>query len=379
MEDILKGFKDYTGEEAQKRAFVQKVLVETFERYGFEPAETPIIEYEEFVRGSQEQAQDEVISDIYKLQDKAKRKLALRYEFTFQIKRLMKNKKLPYKRYQIGPVFRDEPISKNRLRQFVQCDADIISSTIKDEAELLSMAVEIAKKLKIEPVILVNNRKLLSEILEKEQIKKKNRQKVLTEIDKYGKLPESEIKKNLDGLGAGNLLNQLKKNESYFKQFKSYKEILDLIKYCRLFGVKVLFSPTIVRGLGYYNGTVFEVKAKGVKETIIAGGAFKIDNIQSFGISFGLDRITALSKIEDKKEKYLVVSLGQDKEAISTLQRLREKNKAVGIYYGKPSKALQYANSYDFNKVIMIGENEVKKKKIKVKDMKSGKESVMGI
>src|SRR3989344_5967507 len=150
MEDILKGFKDYTGEEAQKRAFVQKVLVETFERYGFEPAETPIIEYEEFVRGSQEQAQDEVISDIYKLQDKAKRKLALRYEFTFQIKRVMKNKKLPYKRYQIGPVFRDEPISENRFRQFIQCDIDTIGSTTKDEAEILKTVSDILNKLKID-------------------------------------------------------------------------------------------------------------------------------------------------------------------------------------------------------------------------------------
>jgi len=112
----VKGFRDFSGEEAEKRKAIKEIIVEIFERYGFEPAETPIIEQEEFVRG--ENKQDEAVSDIFKLQDKGKRNLALRYEFTFQLKRLMKNKKLPYKRYQIGEVFRDEPISENRFRQF---------------------------------------------------------------------------------------------------------------------------------------------------------------------------------------------------------------------------------------------------------------------
>src|SRR3990172_13441169 len=114
--DVVKGFKDYTGEEARRRnALIGNIRV-AFENYGFEPAETPIVEYEEFVRG--ENKQDEAVSDIFKLQDKGKRELALRYEFTFQLKRLMKNKKLPYKRYQIGPVFRDETVSLKRLKKF---------------------------------------------------------------------------------------------------------------------------------------------------------------------------------------------------------------------------------------------------------------------
>ena len=132
--EIVKGFKDYIGEEAKKRKKIIEVITETFEKYGFEPAETPIIEYENFVKGQNEQ--DEAVSDIYKLKDKGKRKLALRYEFTFQLKRLAKNKKIPYKRYQIGEVFRDEPASgvKTRFRQFTQGDADIVGSKIKDEA-----------------------------------------------------------------------------------------------------------------------------------------------------------------------------------------------------------------------------------------------------
>src|SRR3990167_4248335 len=160
--DVVKGFKDYTGDEAEKRAEVKKIIEGAFAKYGSEPAETPIIEYAQFVRG--ENKQDEAVSDIFQLQDKGKRELALRYEFTFQLKRLMKNKKLPYKRYQIGPVFRDEPATSTRFRQFIQCDVDCLGSTVRNEAEIISLTSELFKKLGIEPVILINNRRLLNEI-----------------------------------------------------------------------------------------------------------------------------------------------------------------------------------------------------------------------
>ena len=103
--DTIKGFKDYVGEEAWKRSEIKKILVDTFEKYGFEPAETPVIEAEEFVKG--DNSQDEAISDVYSLQNKSKRNIALRYEVTFQLKRLMQNMKLPCKRCEIGEVLRD--------------------------------------------------------------------------------------------------------------------------------------------------------------------------------------------------------------------------------------------------------------------------------
>jgi len=165
--EIVKGFKDYSGEESKKLSEIREIIAETFEKYGFEPVETPIIEYEEFVKSGNED--DEAVSDIFKLKDKGKRNLALRYEFTFQLKRLMKNKKLPYKRYQIGQVFRDEPTQVNRLRQFTQADADIIglsSSVARDEAEILVLANEILNRLGTKPIVLINNRKLLNEILD---------------------------------------------------------------------------------------------------------------------------------------------------------------------------------------------------------------------
>jgi len=145
--ETVKGFKDFLGEDAIKRQKIREILVKSFNLYGFEPAETPIVEYEEFVRG--DNPSDEAVSDTFKLKDRGNRKLALRYEFTFQLKRLAKNQKLPFKRYQMGNVFRDEPISGNRFRQFMQCDVDIIGSSIKDEAEVLTLTFNVLKELGI--------------------------------------------------------------------------------------------------------------------------------------------------------------------------------------------------------------------------------------
>jgi len=376
MTEVVKGFKDFTGEEAERRANIKKIIARNFEKYGFEPAETPVVEYEDFVKGGDTNEGDEVISDIFKLKDKGKRSLALRYEFTFQLKRLMNNKKLPYKRYQIGPVFRDEPVGPNRVRQITQCDVDIVGlsdNPARDEAEILSLTDDILRELGVKPVILINNRKLLNEILDDLKIKKK-RDEVLREIDKLGKVSEAQVKANLKKIHAEKMVDALKEGEDYFNKFESYKEIVSLIDYCRIYGMEIKFSPTIIRGLSYYNGNVFEIKAEGIKETIVAGGSYKFNGVQCTGISFGLERISAVAKVKPGKKDYLVVSLEQDRDAIKLAQKLRNAGGDVSIYYGKPSKALEYANSYQIEKVIFVGEKEVKSGKYKIKNMSSGKE-----
>src|SRR3989344_5432484 len=195
IKDPVKGFKDYTGLDALKRQETQRIVENVFRSFGFEPAETPIIEDEEFVRG--DNANDEAVSGVYKLTDKGERKLALRYEFTFQLKRIIQGKKMPYRRYQIGPVFRDEPISGNRSRQFTTCEVDVVGSTLRDDAEILVVANQIINSLNIgEVIIYYNNRKLLNEILEKEGVKEADRKQVIRELDKLDKLSEEEVLKN---------------------------------------------------------------------------------------------------------------------------------------------------------------------------------------
>lgn len=371
----VKGFKDYIGKEALKREAIKSIIIKNFKNYGFEPAETPAIEYEEFVKSGNEQ--DEAISDIYKLEDKGKRKLALRYEFTFQLKRFAKNKKLPYKRYQIGEVFRDEPISSNRFRQFVQCDADIIGSTIKEDAEILALSSSILKELGIYAVINVNNRKLLNEVLDKEGIK--NKEDVIREIDKLDKLPEKEIRDNLKKYNADKLIQIFKKPKSFFKRYESYKEIEELEKYCDYYKTNINFSPNLARGLSYYTGTIFEIKTRGIKETICGGGSYLVNNIQSTGISFGLERISELSKIEPKEKRILIISIGEDKKAIWISEKLRKENIGCLVMFGKISKALEFANSYNIPYVVFVGKDEIKQKKVKLRDMITGKEKLVSL
>ena len=181
---------------------------------------------------------------------------------------------------------------------------------------------------------------------------------------------------NLKKYNAEKLLNIIEKPESYFKKYKAYSEIVELKKYCKYYGFDVMFSPFLARGLSYYTGNVFEIKSE-IKETICGGGTYMVGDIVATGISFSIERLMAVTKILIDIERILIVSLNKDKEAISLAKQLRKKGKDVGIYFGRPSKALEYANSYRIKKVIFVGEKEIKSKKFKVKDMKSGKENFL--
>ncbi len=375
----IKGFRDFIGPEALKREAIKQLLIKKFKAYGFIPAETPIIEFEEFVKGSNQQ--DEAISDIFKLKDKGDRELALRYEFTFQLKRLTQGKRLPFRRYQIGEVFRDEPISTNRFRQFTQCDVDVIGSTARDEAEILKLFSEIFKENGIDATVFINNRKLLNEILDEQGINDKGRkEQIIREIDKLDKLSESEVKDNLKKFGAEKLLNLFKKPEEYFKKYESYKEIKELKDFCRAYSIKVEFSPTLARGLSYYTGSIFEIKLKGMRESIAGGGSYQINNVQSTGISFSIERLASLSNVKGQGVKCIIISIGQDKEqdreSIKLAQVLREKSISCFIM-DKISKALDYANQEQIPYVIFLGKDEIKKKKAKLRDMKTGKEEFL--
>jgi histidyl-tRNA synthetase len=368
--ETVKGFQDVTGEESLKREKIKEILTNNFRLYGFESAETPTIEYEEFVKKGN--GNDEVISDVFKLKDKGNRNLALRYEFTFQLKRIAKNKKLPYKRYQIGNVFRDEPVSSNRFREFVQCDIDIVGSGYKEDAEVLKITSKILDELGIKYEIYINSRRLLNEILDKEGIKSK--EEIIKELDKLDKLSEKEVKDNLKKYKAEKLIDVLKKKD--FRKYNNYKDIEELMKYCKYYNVKVNFLPTLARGLSYYNANVFEIKSKDMKESIVGGGSYLIDNIQCTGLSFGLDRLQKLANIKLDNVQCLIINIQKEKESIELAEFLR-KNGIKTIIIDKISKGLDYANSIKIPYVIFIGQEEIKKKKFKLRNMKTGKEEML--
>lgn len=389
--DTVKGFQDHLPPESIKRRKVQEIIESAFIRHGFNPIETPVIEQDELMRPEslENEGEDSAVSDRFRLKDRGGRNLGLRYEFTFQLARILKqnpNLKLPFRRYQIGPVFRDEPIGPSRYRQFTQCDADIIGdSSVTAEAELFSLAQSVLKELNIDFEIEVNNRKLLNSIIESVEIKAS--QQVLRELDKLDKIGEDQVKTNLKKYADTNqvitLFKLLEKDISFFKEnkFDGIEELDKLQSYCKKYGIKIKFNPFLVRGFGYYTGTIFEIKQSG-KNTIVAGGRYDKTvgkylhkEIPAVGISFGLDRVSELATLEEKPlTNALIISISQDLATIKLTQQLRNLNLSVVPWFEKTGKGLEYANAYSIPYVIFLGEDEVKKKKYKLRDMRSGVE-----
>ncbi|MCK4997378.1 histidine--tRNA ligase [Candidatus Pacearchaeota archaeon] len=372
----VKGFQDFVGADAIKRESIKKIIQEQFELYGFEPAETPIIESVDFI--GKEDSGDEAVRDVFRLEDRGKRKLGLRYEFTFQLKRIAKNQKLPYKRFQIGYNFRDEPIRKGRTRQFIQCDADVVGSTLKEEAEMFKMISKIFEKLKMPTKIYINNRKLINEILVSENIEEKNREQVIRELDKLDKLLEKEVADNLKKINAEKILKIFTGKESDFEKYNFYKEIKELKQLCKNYNVDVIFRPFLARGLSYYNGTVFEIWSDDLDVSISGGGAYLIGDIQSFGVALGFEPIFLLAGVDGQPTKVQIISINQNEEAIALAESLRDSGISVNLLLDKAiGKAMEYANTKETEKVIFVGKDEVANKTFKVKDMKIGEEKFL--
>jgi len=396
----VKGFQDYLPPESLKREAIEKIVRNYYNLYGFLPVETPVIEYEELMRPESlnNEEEDEAVADRFRLKDRAGRNLGLRYEFTFQLMRIFKenpNIKLPFKRFQIGENFRDEPIRAGRTRQFTQCDADIIGEpSISADAECISLVTDIFRDLKIYPEIQVNNRKLLNAIIESVEIKAT--QLILRELDKIEKLSVDVVKANLRKYATANqivtLFKLLEKTLEFFKDnaFDGAEELENLIKQCKYYGIKPTFTPSMVRGFGYYTGNVFEFILPDKKTTIAAGGRYdktvgKFLNreIPAVGISFSIEALIGLcsDKINQLKidfvPKILIVSFNQEEEAIKLAKKLRKNNISCSITEGQPSKALDFANAQRIPYVIFLGEEEMEKQKFKVKDMLSGEEKLL--
>src|SRR3989339_108495 len=360
----VKGFEDYLPPESLKRAEVKRIVEKWFRLHGFMPIETPIIEFDELMRGDNIE-EDEAVSDRFRLKDRAGRNLGLRYEFTFQLARILKqnpNLKLPFRRYQIGPVFRDEPTGQGRYKQFVQCDIDIVGdSTIDADVEVVSVFADVLKELKIDCEIQVNNRKLLNSIIESVQITDANQ--ILT------------------------LFKLIEKPLEFFVEnaFEGAKELESFMDRCKKYSLKPKLNLLMIRGFGYYTGTIFEIVSSNSKGSIAGGGRYDKSvgkllgkDIPAVGISFGLQRVTELANVKAKAiPSVIVISLEQDSASIKLCKSLREEGISCLMSSGKVGRALEYANSLSIPYVIFFGEEEKEKGKYKLKNMVSGEEKMV--
>ena len=230
----VKGSMDFLPNEQIIRNKIIKILSDTFVEYGYLPVETTTLCYYDLL-ASKYAGGAEILKEVYKLKDQGERDLALRYDLTVPFAKYIASNasvRLPYKRYEIGKVFRDGPIKKGRTREFIQCDVDCVGVEGQMiETELISIFVEGYKKLGIDIIIKYNNRKLMNGIIEVCNISKDKICEVITIIDKIEKLSEQELIKEFNeiGLKENQIQNLFKYLKMEFNELNSnFKDTLNL-------------------------------------------------------------------------------------------------------------------------------------------------------
>ena len=432
---LPKGTRDYSPNEMKKREYLFEVFKYNFNLYGFNCIETPSMENSEVLNGKYGEEGDRLIyrilnsGDFLKNIDNKKNissnnlksqisKKGLRYDLTVPFARYISMNRdkitMPFKRYQIQPVWRADRPQKGRFREFYQCDVDYIGTkSIVCESEIISLVYAIFKKLKFDDFeIKLNNRKILLGISEELNFKNKFEKFciLIDKIDKIGvsglkkemklnKFPISSIKKLIS-------LLELKGNNSskinYVKTFLSNSKIgLEGISEIEnLMKIKSDFTLdfTLARGLSYYTSTIFEVVPTNNNIGSLCGGGryddlteiFGYKNISGIGISFGIERIIEVlntnnlfPKNIESNNNVLISYLSNDliKNSLELANKLREKGIPTDLYSKKAKlkKQLQYANNNNIPFVIIIGENEIKNKKYMLKNMKDGNQNLLTI
>lgn len=407
---LPKGTRDFSIEKKIIRNYVVDTIKEVFELYGYSPLETPILERYD-VLANKYAGGTEILKETFKFKDQGKRELGLRYDLTVPLCRYMAMNpqlKMPFKRYQIGPVFRDGPIKLGRYRQFWQCDVDVVGAkSMMAEAEQLALTRQAFEKLGLSVEIKVNNRKLLNGILEFIGIKKKDMEMVILIIDKIEKIGINEVKKELKqkkikkvlvdkiiDVFKKNNLNEIKGKIDNEEGLQGVKELKELLNFLKVMDVNVKVDISLARGLSYYTGTVFEVFLKNseIKSSVAAGGRYD-QMIQQFlnskqeypsvGISFGLDIICDAMQKEEKKtvSDVFVIPIFTLDESLEIAQKLRKQGLKTDIdLMGRGiSKNLNYANDKKIPFVVIVGPDELSKNQVKVKDMNSGEENLIDV
>ena len=407
----VKGSMDYLPLEQIVRNRVIDILSKTFQEYSYLPVETTTLCYYDLL-ASKYAGGSEILKEVYKLKDQGMRDLALRYDLTVPFAKIISMNKglnLPFRRYEIGKVYRDGPVKVGRNREFYQCDVDVCGIEGQFvEAELFSMAFAGYKRLGLDVYLEWNNRKFLSGLIIYCGIDSDIVSSVILSVDKLAKIGEDGVRKELEEYNIDNA--SLDKLFSYFKisidkledEFKDsdnellkegIKEILELNGYIKELGLnECRFTPYLARGLEIYTGTVWEIFDKTGTLTCALGGGGRYDKIitnfindgniyPAVGMSFGLVPICELlSRMDSKDDNSLYdfyIVPYDDKGNIMSLKIasiLRDKGIRVIIEmnHKKIKKAFEWANKNNISYVTVIGDDEIDSGKFRVKNMNSG-------
>lgn len=389
----LKGFRDFLPKEAKKRQYAIDAIKVVFESYGFEPLETPAIEYEEVLLGKYGEEGDKL---MYRFEDKGGRKVALRYDQTVPLARVVAQYgtqlPTPFKRYQIQPVWRGENPQKGRFREFLQCDADIVgvNSSLAD-AEILSLAYNIYKNLGLEVLIKINDRALLKEISAR----------ALTVLDKLNKIGDEGVRNELRDKGfSKEEIDNLFKQAKAFETSEYLQKVMDQYEQMGNPINSIKFEGTLVRGLEYYTGMIFEVVLRLNPESLSLCGGGRYDNligmftnnqIPAVGFAIGFDRTIEVmeqqnlfQKIQATTSVLVTTYPGYLEYSIKIVEVLRQNNINSEIYLELDKednppmydKQLKYANRKNVSFVLFKGPKE-SRDEVTVKDMRTGEQKIV--
>jgi len=415
MIQTVKGTRDFLPEEALIRQTIIDKMKKVFERFGFLPLETPALESWEVlsVKGA---GGEEILKETYNFEDFSKRRIALRYDLTVPLARVIAmnpNLPLPFKRYQIQNVWRYGDIAKDRFREFLQADIDTVGSdNMLADAEIIACVISTLTELGFEKfTVRLNNRKILSALVKYVGVPEKKILDVFRTIDKLIKIGEEGVEKELIEKGISKNIskkildfikikgeNSLEKAEKLIKDKEGIDELRQIDSFLREMKVepKVEIDLSLARGLDYYTGPIFEVFAEEGIGSLAGGGRydkmiglFLGRDIPATGISFGIERIIEVMKerkmIKTKKSnvKVFVIAVNDKvrNKVLELTQQLRN-NKIPAdfdIRERSLSKQLEYANSLEIPFVLIVGEKELEKDSVKLRDMRTGKEEFIKI
>ena len=415
LKNIKGTFDSLPNEQIVKNQIISK-LKNNFEAYGYLPLETSILcNYD--LLASKYAGGAEILKEVYTLKDQGNRDIGLRYDLTVPFSKVIaanvnKEISLPFRRYEIGKVFRDGPVKLGRNREFYQCDVDLCGiSGIYPEIEMLLMASKCYKDLGIDIEIEWNNRKVLSGIIKECNIEEEYISRVILSVDKLSKIGEDGEIKELEELNINR--SKLDKLFSYFKldidtlinEFKDstneilkegISEIEELQTYINKFNLnECIFTPYLARGLEIYTGTIWEVfdKQKRITSSIGAGGRYDkiitnfIDDgnvYPAVGMTFGLVPIYEIISLEKKNNsmyELYIIPMDTKYQSLLLAKKLRDNNIKVIIEMNnkKVKKAFEWANKNHIPFVTVIGETEINTEIIKIKNMNESSEKEVNI
>lgn len=396
----LKGFRDFLPAEMRVRNYVQKVLEETFQSFGFEPLQTPSLEYATTLLGKYGEEADKL---VYTFKDKGDREIGLIYDLTVPTSKVLglyqNDIKLPFKRYQIQRVWRADKPQKGRYREFTQCDIDTFGSASPvADAEIIAVIYAALKNLNFEEFLIrLNSRQVLFATLEKAGITERPQQlNALQSLDKLDKESSEEVEEELFKKGfPPEVTKQIFTALEQAQPDANLAELLQLIPQMGVPKEFFKFDPTLSRGLDYYTGPIFETSVTKPRIGSITGGG-RYDNlvevlggpaIPATGTTLGLDRIcdviyerNLLPEVSKSETEYLVTIFAPEliELSLKAAAKLRASGKKVTLYPDaatKLDKQLKYANDKAIPYSVIIGPKEAEKGKMVVKNMSDGKQS----